>query len=177
MLYKKLAIVGEVGAGKTCMIHTLSEISPVETEAKSSIDIGKPLTTVGIDYGRIILDSETALGLYGVPGQERYSFLWDFVNKSLWGLVILVKYGTTPNITSFSKLLTHFSPSTNNTPCIIAVTHAEGADDESMSAIFVEINEILKHNDVSFPVVKLDARDSASAMSILKTINAIHRYR
>ena len=88
MEYNKLAIVGEVGSGKTKIINTLSEISPVKTEAESSIDIGKKYTTVGIDYGRITLSEDTALGLYGVPGQERYSFLWEFVNTNLWGLLI-----------------------------------------------------------------------------------------
>ena len=78
MDYQKLAIIGEVGAGKTQLVKTLSEISPLETEAKSSIDIGKEYTTVGIDYGRITLADDMALGIYGVPGQERYSFLWEF---------------------------------------------------------------------------------------------------
>ena len=79
MNYRKLAIVGEVGAGKTKMIATLSEINPIETEAESSVDIGKKYTTVGIDYGRISLSEDTALGLYGLPSttlmwQNTYDF-------------------------------------------------------------------------------------------------------
>ena len=67
-----MAVVGDVGAGKTQLIRSLSEIDPLSTEAQSSIDIGKEFTTVGIDYGRINLDEDTALGLYGVPGQQRF---------------------------------------------------------------------------------------------------------
>ena len=64
-IYNKLAIVGEVGAGKTQLINTISEISPFATEARSSVDIGKEFTTVGIDYGRLSLDADIALGLFG----------------------------------------------------------------------------------------------------------------
>ncbi len=63
MDYRKLAIIGEVGAGKTQFVRTLSEISTIKTEAVSTMDIGKDLTTVGIDYGRIMIDQQTALGL------------------------------------------------------------------------------------------------------------------
>lgn len=108
MNYQKLAIIGEVGAGKTQLVRTLSEINPVETEAKSSIDIGKEYTTVGIDYGRITLSDDMALGIYGVPGQERFSFLWEFVNQSLWGLLILIRYGETPDYANIDKLLDFF---------------------------------------------------------------------
>ena len=89
-IYKKLAIVGEVGAGKTQLIKVISEISPFATEAKSSVDIGKEYTTVGIDYGRLTLDEDVALGLYGLPGQKRFSMLWEMVRQGLWGLLVLV---------------------------------------------------------------------------------------
>ena len=74
MNYQKLAIIGEVGAGKTQMVKTLSEISPFETEVKSSIDIGKEYTTVGIDYGRITLSDDMALGIYGVQVKSVFLF-------------------------------------------------------------------------------------------------------
>ena len=80
MDYHKLVIFGEVGSGKTQLINTLSEITTFETEEKSSRDIGKEMTTVGIDYGRIQLDETSALGLYGVPGQERYQFLLSLIH-------------------------------------------------------------------------------------------------
>ena len=105
MDYRKLAIVGEVGAGKTKLVKTLSEIAPLTTEAESSIDIGKKHTTVGIDYGRISLSEDMALGLYGVPGQERYSFLWKLVNTNLWGLLLLIKSGETPDFENLDNII------------------------------------------------------------------------
>lgn len=174
MGYRKLAIVGEVGAGKTQMISTLSEISPFETEAESTIDIGKQYTTVGIDYGRISLSENTALGLYGVPGQERYSFLWEFVNKSLWGLLILVKYGEVPDYENLDKLLTFFSPNENQTTCLVAFTHCDEALDEDINALSQEINAMLEHHNVVAPIMSIDPRNKQSAVSVLHVLNAIN---
>jgi len=173
MEYKKLAIVGEVGSGKTQLIATLSEISPIETEAESTTDIGKKYTTVGIDYGRITLAEDTALGLYGVPGQDRYSFLWEMVNTNLWGLLVLLKFGEVPNYDDLDKLLTFFSPSNNETTCVVGITHCDGSDDE-VAALSVEIKAILKNHNILAPVLAIDARSRESGITVLHVFNAIN---
>lgn len=176
MNYHKIAIIGEVGSGKTQLISTLSEIEPFTTEAESSVNIGKELTTVGIDYGRITLGDSAFLGLYGVPGQERYSFLWDIVNTSLWGLCLLVKFGEAPNYDDIHRLLTYFTPNENKTSCIVGVTHGENADPSELSALNIEITSILEHHSIKAPVLNIDARNEASALSLLHTLNAMNRY-
>lgn len=174
MNYQKLAIIGEVGAGKTQMVKTLSEISPFATEAKSSIDIGKEYTTVGIDYGRITLSDDMALGLYGVPGQERFSFLWEFVNHSLWGLLILIKHGETPDYANLDKLLTFFAPEKNQTTCIIGITHCEDADKHSVATLGQEIRVMLMQHNIVAPVINADPRNKESAVSLLSLFNTLN---
>ena len=173
----KLAVIGEIGAGKTVLISTLSEIDTFGTEAESSIDIGKQYTTVGIDYGRIRLDDETALGLFGVPGQDRYSFLWEFVKESLWGLVMLIKYGEEPNIENFDKQLSFFSPKQNNTACLVGITHCEDASEQEVSDLSEKIQTILHAHGCSSPVFAVDPRDRDSATVILHALNSINRFK
>lgn len=173
----KLAVIGEVGAGKTQLVSTLSEIIPFETEAESSIDIGKQYTTVGIDYGRIKLDNQTALGLYGVPGQERFSFLWEFVKESLWGLVILLKSGEQPDIDNIDNLLNFFAPAQNNIACIVGVTHCENASEDELDQLTSGVQTVLKQHNVMAPILPIDSRKKDSAMTILHTINAINRFQ
>lgn len=174
--YKKLAFSGELGSGKTQMISTLSDIRPLETDVESSVDIGKKFTTVGIDYGRISLSEDVALGLYGVPGQKRYAFLWELVNKSLWGLVILIRYGESPNYENIIDLLHYFNPKKYKTPCIVGVTHAENASVEVLQALNVEVQAILQCRDVQAPVLKIDPRDKDSALSLLYAFNTMNKY-
>ena len=175
MDYHKLVIFGEVGAGKTQLITTLSEITTFETEEKSSIDIGKEMTTVGIDYGRIQLDETSALGLYGVPGQERYQFLWDMVNSSLWGLVFMVKFVKPDDFEedSFYKILDYFYSNGETTPCAVAVTHCENQDRDQVIQLNKKIQNSLAQKGRVVPVLTIDARDHKSASILLHTINAI----
>lgn len=172
--YKKLVVVGEVGAGKTQLIHTISEISPFETEAKSSVDIGKKYTTVGIDYGRLTLSPDAALGLYGLPGQERYSFLWDMVNEGLWGLLILMKFGSGFNEQSFSKIIEHFQPQTKGIPVVVGISHAEDADDDEIDEIQEILHICMQEHGLFAPTVTVDPRDLESSILILQLFDSLN---
>lgn len=177
MIYKKVAIIGDVGAGKTRLINTLSEITPVETEAESSIDIGKDLTTVGIDYGRITLDENVALGLYGVPGQQRFSFLWDFVNQSLWGLVLLIKSSDAPDYENINFLVEYFSPADNKVPCVVGITHCELSSEIQLEELGRNVEAILERHNILAPIVNVDPRDYDSSAAILYALNSIGNYQ
>lgn len=173
-IYKKLAIVGEVGAGKTQLINTISEISPFATEARSSVDIGKEFTTVGIDYGRLSLESDVALGLYGLPGQKRFSMLWDMVKSGLWGLLILVRYGDDLNAASLHTVLDHFRPEDNNIPVVVGLSHCEMADDDDINAFSSLVEFVLDQYGLAVPVMPVDPRDVESSLMLLALFDAMN---
>jgi uncharacterized protein len=96
----KILIAGGFGAGKTTLVSTLSEITPVSTEAvMSQLSVGiddaadvptKSTTTVGLDFGRITVNRQLVLYLFGTPGQGRFWFMWDDVARgAVGGLVLL----------------------------------------------------------------------------------------
>lgn len=177
MNYRKIAIIGNIGAGKTELIKTLSDIVPLDTDVESSIDIGKSMTTVGIDYGRIRLDDETALGLYGIPGQDRFSFLWHFVNQSLWGLVLLYNASEPEAFEHTEKLLDHFEPSKNRVPCVVALTHCDTASAEHIDELTGMLNDLLNRHNIQAPVLNVDARDYESSVLALYALTSISSYQ
>jgi len=65
------------------------------TEAAAGVDDlsqvpGKTTTTVALDFGRISIDDDLTLYLFGTPGQDRFGFMWnDIVNGALGALVIV----------------------------------------------------------------------------------------
>ena len=168
-MHKKVAFIGSVGSGKTTIIESLSSIHTVNTDVQSSVDIGKEMTTVGIDYGHITINNETTLGLYGVPGQRKYTLIWDFVKNGLWALCILVKNNDPESMAEITHLIEYFEVS-KGMPCVIGVTHADqGCDQNTLK----QINAILDQYDLHIPVYTIDPRQRSSANLIMQTMIAL----
>jgi signal recognition particle receptor subunit beta len=96
----KLVIVGGFGVGKTTLVGSVSEIRPLTTEeTMTQAGVGvddingierKSETTVAMDFGRISINSELVLYLFGTPGQQRFWFLWNGLFEGALGAVVLV---------------------------------------------------------------------------------------
>lgn len=175
-IHKKLAIVGEVGAGKTQLIKVISEISPFATEARSTVEIGKDFTTVGIDYGRLTLDKDVALGLFGLPGQKRFSMLWEMVRKGLWGLLVLVKYGEEFNAESLDTLLSFFKPTENNLPLVVGISHSENADPVLLDQLSGRVEQLLLEHNVFAPIMPVDPREVESSLMLLELFLSLNQF-
>ena len=88
----KIVVTGPFSAGKTEFIQTVSEIDVVSTERKISSESEriKDRTTVAMDFGRITIDDELVLYLFGTPGQKRFDFMWEILSEGMLGFVVLI---------------------------------------------------------------------------------------
>ncbi|NDJ85657.1 MAG: ATP/GTP-binding protein [Chloroflexi bacterium] len=90
----KMVITGPFSSGKTEFIKSISEIDVVSTErqiAEGTLEAKeKEATTVAMDFGRITVDNDLVLYLFGTPGQRRFDFMWEILAEGMLGFVVMV---------------------------------------------------------------------------------------
>jgi len=88
----KMVVTGPFNSGKTEFIQSVSEIDVVATERKISSEAEriKDTTTVAMDFGRITVDEDLVLYLFGTPGQKRFDFMWEILSEGMLGFIVMV---------------------------------------------------------------------------------------
>ena len=88
----KIVVTGPFNSGKTEFIRSVSEIDVVSTERRISAEAErvKESTTVAMDFGRITVDEDLVLYLFGTPGQRRFDFMWEILSEGMLGFIVMV---------------------------------------------------------------------------------------
>jgi uncharacterized protein len=166
----KILIAGGFGAGKTTLVGTISEVRPLLTEerlttASTGLDdlrgvAGKTTTTVAMDFGRITISERLLLYLFGVPGQERFWFMWDELSYGALGAVVLADVRRLrdcfPSVNYFE---------TRGLPFVVAINCFDDAPHYDPAEVRVALDL-----DPDVPAVLCDARNLESVKNVLITL-------
>ena len=125
----KMVITGPFNAGKTEFISSVSEIDVVSTERKITDETSsvKQETTVAMDFGRITVDDDLVLYLFGTPGQKRFDFMWEILSEGMLGFVVLVDSVRPETFREARRILDIFR-SYASTPYVVAANKQDMAD-------------------------------------------------
>jgi uncharacterized protein len=125
----KMVVTGPFSAGKTEFISAVSEIDVVSTERRisSSAEKVKETTTVAMDFGRITVDDDLVLYLFGTPGQRRFDFMWEILSEGMLGFIVLVD-STKPETFREAKRILETFESYASTPYVVAANKQDHHD-------------------------------------------------
>lgn len=166
-----ILFAGPMGAGKTTAIRSLSEIEVVSTEAVNSDRSlsDKPTTTVALDYGEIDLDPDK-VRLYGVPGQERFDFMWEILRDRAMGLIVLVNADAPEPERHVYEHLTTFAELANRGGVVVGVTRYDIQRTDIGDRIVATARAVVP--DRVTPVFAVDARDQEQMRTLLLSLIA-----
>jgi uncharacterized protein len=166
----KIVIAGGFGVGKTTAVGSISEIAVLTTEAAmtevaAEIDRtghtpAKTQTTVALDFGRISIDDDIKLYLFGTPGQDRFGFMWrDLIDGALGALVIV----DTRRLDDCYPAVDYFEQI--GLPFVVAVNLFDGRLDHDLDDVRWALSV-----PADTPVITFDARQRRSVRDALVSV-------
>jgi signal recognition particle receptor subunit beta len=159
----KVVVTGPFNAGKTTFIKAVSEITVLSTERQIT-DVsgeGHGETTVAMDFGRITISDDVVLYLFGTPGQQRFSFMWETLSEGMLGFVVLVDALAEGSITEAVAMIEFFT-GMSDVPFVVAANKVAADDTETLAGLRSRLS---LSEDV--PLLAVDARDRESVKGVL----------
>ncbi len=165
----KIVVAGPFAAGKTQFINTVSEIKTVTTERKTTSATEKSVkdhTTVAMDFGKIKIDDNHELYLFGTPGQSRFDFMWEILGEGALGIIVLVD-STDPKTFHEARKIINFFQSRFPVPIVVGANkqdlpNAWSAEDVKYA---LDISD-----EEGIPVIPLSAKNKEDVKKVLLTL-------
>ena len=159
----KVVITGPFNAGKTTFIKAVSEITVLSTERQISDSSGEGSgeTTVAMDFGRITVSDDVVLYLFGTPGQERFSFMWETLSEGMLGFVLLVDAEDEDSFEDAKSMIAFFR-NMSDVPFVVAANKVPATDIKRLR----QVRSAIALED-TIPLLPVDAREKESVKAVL----------
>ncbi|MGC8791135.1 MAG: GTP-binding protein [Desulfurella sp.] len=157
MAIYKIIVTGSFNSGKTEFIKCISEIDPITTDkpvTEEGLKDIKSFTTVAIDFGTITIDKDIIINIYATPGQERFKFIYDILEKNALALIVLGDITSKESVSNMYKYYREFMK-IKRLPAVFALTKKDlpnRIDDKV-------IEQLLSNKPKDIPLIKISNKN------------------
>lgn len=162
----KVVVTGPFCAGKTEFVKAVSEGGVVATERRITCEAEKikEFTTVAMDFGRITMDDQQELFLFGTPGQKRFDFMWKVLSEGMKGFVVMVDSSRPETFCEAREILDAFR-AFGSIPYVVAANRQDAAGAAGMEAIRLALKV-----EPGRPIMPCSAVEPISVRRVLETL-------
>ena len=158
----KVVVTGPAGCGKTAFIRSVSEIAVLSTERQLADDEAPGgESTVVMDFGRLTIDDEIVLYLFGTPSRDGSAAVWETLGEGLLGFVVLADVSDRASVPEAARTVALLA-ATPEAPFVVGLPRVEprdrGREDEGRRMLAVPAD---------VPVLGVDSRDRGQVRDVL----------
>ncbi|NPA32100.1 MAG: GTP-binding protein [Aquificae bacterium] len=164
----KILVAGHFNAGKSTFVKSATRGRGISIERETSAPeerVFKKTTTVAMDFGTSHDElHDVKVAVFGIPGQERFSFMWKILARNADGYVFLLD-STRPDMWDSTLKQIEFFMKENPAPYIICANKQDLDGAYSVE----QIRRIL-NVDPSVPVLPCVATDEEVVKQIISIL-------
>ena len=168
----KFIFTGPPGAGKTSAIASISDAPPIITNATASKKTDtNGVAAAGMDFAEITLQDDIVVHLYGIPGQERFRFIWEVIIRGGLGLIILIDNTRPSPLDDLDIYLDNFADFIDTTSAVIGITRINKDNKDSLQ--LNDYHKHLKKRNLELPFFPVDTRKPKDISLLLDSLMAM----
>jgi hypothetical protein len=159
----KIIVTGPARAGTTTLIRSLSEIAVLSTERKLDHRNaqGRGEATISLDFGRVTINRDMVLYLFGTPGDEPSSLAEGQLAEGPLGLVVSVD-ASRPRSLEGAADIVDFLEANSDVPFVIAANRLSQGDDGRIAAVRAAV-----HAPQDVPVIACNVTERESSKRVV----------
>ena len=167
----KIVITGCVGSGKSTAIQSISDTDIIATDVDASDEIkeDKDTTTVALDYGELKTDDGQLIKIYGTPGQDRFSFMWEILAEGALGIAVLVNHQRPDPVGDLDMYLANFRKAIEDSTVVVGITHLDDEDMDGMDRYY----DYMAARGLDYPIFPVDARSRFQVNVMIEAMAAM----
>lgn len=132
----KIIVTGPAHAGTTTLIRSLSEIAVLSTERRigGTPARGREEVTIALDFGRVTINRDLVLYLFGTPGEDPASLALGPLAEGPIGLIVTLDASRPASVESAADIV-EFLNANSEVPYVVAANRLPQGDERRLAGM------------------------------------------